>query len=139
MMTDDMELLREYAQRQSDSAFATLVSRHIKLVYSAALRQVGDGHLAEEITQVVFIILARKAKSLGPNTILSAWLYRTVRYVSADALKTQRRRRSREQEAHMDSTLNDLQTESAWQELAPLLDEAMTRLRQSDRQALMLR
>ena len=36
---DDMELLRDYAMRHSDEAFTTLVTRHIDLVYSAALRK----------------------------------------------------------------------------------------------------
>lgn len=70
MMSDDMELVREYAWNSSEPAFTTLVSRYINLVYSVALRQVHDAHLAEEITGAVFIILARKAKSLGPKTIL---------------------------------------------------------------------
>src|ERR1039457_7179587 len=106
MMSDDMTLVREFAANQSEPAFATLVERHIALVHSAALRQVGDAHLAEEITQAVFIILARKAASLGTKTILSAWLYRTTRYAAADALKARRRRQAREQEAHMQSILN---------------------------------
>src|SRR6058998_3274907 len=104
MPTDDMDLLREYARRNSEEAFATLVARHINLVYSVSLRQVREPHLAEEITQAVFIILARKAASLGPKTVLSGWLCRAARYASANALTIQRRRQRREQEAHLQST-----------------------------------
>src|SRR6185312_12151330 len=120
MMSDDMELVRDYATRQSEKAFETLVSRHIHLVYSVALRQTRDAHLAEEVTQAVFIILARKAKSLGDKTILTGWLYRTAQYASADALKMQRRRQHREQEAYMQTTLNEPES-IAWQQIAPML------------------
>jgi RNA polymerase sigma factor (sigma-70 family) len=138
MTNDDMLLVREYAARQSESAFATLVSRHTNLVYSAALRQTRDPQLAEEVTQVVFIILARKAASLGAKTILTGWLYRTACYVSGSALKRERRRQHREQEAFMQSEL-DAQADSTWNQLSPLLDEAMLRLGQADRDALVLR
>ena len=133
-----MTLVREFATNQSEPAFAALVERHIALIHSAALRQVGDAHLAEEITQAVFIILARKAASLGAKTVLSTWLYRTTRYAAADALRARRRRQAREQEAHMQSILNEPQ-EDAWAQLAPLLDDALSKLGETDRTALVLR
>src|SRR5476651_881384 len=133
MMNDDLALLRDYARNNSEAAFAMLVTRHVNLVYSVALRQVSDSHLAEEITQAVFIILARKANSLGDKTILSGWLCRTAHYASANALTIQRRRRRREQEAYMQSTLNESENDpsrpsgteaEAWLQIAPLLDTA---------------
>src|SRR5215469_17285128 len=111
MMTDDMTLVREYAQGESEEAFATLVSRHVNLVYSAALRQVGDPHLAEEIAQTVFIILARRAAALSPHTILPGWLYRTARFASAKALTMRIRRQRREQEAYMRSQFQETETQ----------------------------
>src|ERR1039458_9007515 len=133
-----MELVREYAQHRSEEAFATLVSRHVTLVYSVALRQLFDAHLSEEVTQAVFITLARKAGSLGPKTILPAWLCRTAQYVAADALRTHRRRQRREQEAYMQSILNEPESE-AWTQIAPLLDAAMPRLGEKDHSAIVLR
>jgi RNA polymerase sigma factor (sigma-70 family) len=139
MPNDDLNLLQEYARRNSEEAFAALVSRHVNLVYSVALRQVRDSHLAEEITQAVFIILARKADSLGDKTILPGWLCRTARYASANALTIQRRRQHREQEAYMQSILNEAEPAETWNQIAPLLDGAMEQLDQKDHDALVLR
>ncbi|HTB85140.1 MAG TPA: sigma-70 family RNA polymerase sigma factor [Candidatus Sulfotelmatobacter sp.] len=139
MTTDDMELVRQYAAQQSESAFAALVSRHTSLVYSAALRRVRDPQLAGEVTQAVFILLARKAGSLGDRTILPGWLYRTACFVSGSALKQEHRRQQREQEAYMQSTLDAAGTDAVWQQMLPLLEEAMLQLGQADRDALVLR
>ncbi len=137
-MTDDMELVREFARQNSNEVFAALVSRHINLVYSVAIRQVRDPHLAEEVTQAVFVILARKAASLGPKTILSGWLCRTARNVGANALTIQRRRQRREQEAYVQSLCNEPEPD-IWGQIAPLLDAAMSQLGEKDHDAVVLR
>ena len=139
MISEDMALVQEYVQSNSEQAFAALVSKHVNLVYSVALRQVHlNPHLAEEITQGVFIVLALKAKALGPKTILSAWLCRTARYVSANTLRIQRHRHFREQESHMQSTLNETEP-GIWNQIAPLLDEALSSLGEKEHDAVVLR
>src|SRR5437762_2496134 len=135
----DMELLAEYAANQSEQAFAALVHRYLNLVYSAALRQVGNAQLAEEIAQAVFTILAQKAHRLGKETILSGWLYRTTRFAAMAALRTERRRKMRETEFMQTQPIqSEGEAGLTWEQIAPLLDEAMNELAEKDRNAVVL-
>ena len=136
----DMDLLRQYAGGNSDAAFAALVSRHVNLVYSAALRKAGNPHAAEEITQAVFIILAQKAGRIADRTILPGWLYQTAWLTAANFLKREIRRVRREQEAFMETELHAAAPDDEiWRRLAPLLEDAMGQLGDKDRAAVVLR
>lgn len=137
--TDDAALLREYVTKRSEAAFEALVSRHASLVYSAAMRQMRDPHLAEEVSQAVFTILANKAASIGDRTILSGWLFKTTRFVALAQIRMAARRRHYEQESHMQAEPPPESADPLWEQISPLLDEALTHLGEKDRQALLLR
>src|SRR5437016_10111671 len=133
----DQQLLREYTGHRSEPAFAELVGRHVDFVYSAALRMVCDSHLAEDVTQSVFLALAKNAAQLTDRPVLSGWLHRTAQNIAAQTVRTDVRRRAREQEA---AAMNELQQPDAvWEHIAPHLDAALGELSDPDRDALLLR
>jgi uncharacterized protein (TIGR03435 family) len=136
---DDMALLQEYAAHNSETAFETLVARRINFVHSAALRQVRDPLLAGEVTQAVFIILAQKAGRISGKTNLTGWLFRTTRFTALAQMRAAARRHQREQEAGMQSEIESTAPDPVWQQLSPLLDEALAHLGETDRTALLLR
>jgi RNA polymerase sigma factor (sigma-70 family) len=136
---DDLALLREYAARDSEAAFAELVSRRVSFVYSAALRQVRDPHLAEEITQAVFIILAQKAGRISDKTILAGWLFKTTRFAAIAQTRELVKRQRRELEIFMQSEIQSATPDPFWEQMSPLLDEALATLGETDRQAVLLR
>lgn len=133
----DPQLLREYAGSRSEAAFAELVRRHIDLVHSAALRITGDAHFAKDVSQSVFVALAKDAGKLAAHPVLSGWLHATTRKIAAQAIRTEARRRKREQQA---AAMNDAaDTHAAWDEIAPHLDAALSELPDADRDAVLLR
>jgi uncharacterized protein (TIGR03435 family) len=136
---NDMELVREFARDNSEAAFTELVRRHLNLVYSVARRCTGSDGDAHDVAQAVFIILARKAAGLREKTLLTGWLYETTRFAAARLLRTNARRHAREQEAYMQSTLNEADTAAIWEKLSPHLETAMGRLNAADRALLVLR
>src|SRR4051794_21715501 len=136
-MDDDWKLLQAYAAEGSEDAFRTVVDNYVGLVYSAALRQTRNPHLAEEVTQAVFVVLARKAGSLRRGTILTGWLFRATRFAAARAVRTEQRRRAREQEAALMHF--EPETQTPWDEIGPMLDDALAGLGETDRHAVLLR
>lgn len=141
-MMDDATLLRRYAQNRSESDFAELVRRHLNLVYSVALRQVnGDTHLAQDVTQLVFTDLARKATKLTGHRVLAGWLFTSTRFAAAKLVRGENRRRIREQEAQLmhDIPPSDQSDPLDWARVRPVLDEALAELNERDREAILLR
>jgi RNA polymerase sigma factor (sigma-70 family) len=140
-MIDDAELLRRYSEAASEDAFAEVVRRHIDFAYASALRRVGgDAHLAKDVTQHVFIALARQARTLARRESLSAWLFVTTRNLAAQVVRGERRRQVRESAAVLMTELHSNPTHDAeWEKLRPVLDGAMDGVSDQDRQAVLLR
>lgn len=135
----DAQLLRAYAERRSDAAFAELVRRHIDLVHSAARRMVGDAHLAQDVTQATFLALAKNAAPLTERAVLAGWLHRTAQNIAAQTVRTDVRRRAREQEAAAMNELLAASPEADWEQIAPHLDAALGELTEPERDAVLLR
>ena len=138
-MTDHQTLLAEYNRNGSDAAFRELVTRYVDLVFSTALRLVeGDTHRAEDVVQIVFVDLARVARTLPADVKLGGWLHRDTCFVAATLLRGERRRQDRERQAMEMNTLQN-HSEADFSQVAPLLDEAINELDEADRTAILLR
>jgi RNA polymerase sigma factor (sigma-70 family) len=133
---EDRELLDDFINRRSQSAFRELVERHLPVVYSAARRMVRDPQLAEDVVQSVFTMLAQKAPTIRPPQVLGGWLYNTTRFLSMHTIRTEQRRREREQTA---IAMQALDAPSELPDVAEHLEPAMAELSDEDRDALVLR
>jgi RNA polymerase sigma factor (sigma-70 family) len=140
-MSNDTELLRRFVDERAEGPFAELVRQHLNLVYSAALREMnGDGAMAEDVSQAVFTELAREAPRLVGHPSLAGWLYTTVRHLAANWRRADQHRRRREEEAHsMNQLLSEDSPNEAWQQVRPVLDDALHELNAADREAVVLR
>ncbi len=135
---NDTELLKQYIAGSQD-AFAELTERYAGLVYSACMRKLTNHHLAEEASQAVFIVLARKAGSLPEGTVLAGWLVKTAYFAAMNLIRTESRRKDREQEVSVMKNGLTEEEKKVWAELSPHLDEALLSLNETDRNAVVLR
>jgi RNA polymerase sigma factor (sigma-70 family) len=138
-MAEEIELLRRFVAEGSQVDFTELVRRRVNFVYATALRVVGgDSHLAEDVTQGVFLALGKEAAALTDRTTLTGWLYTATRMLAAKAVRSHRRWKDREQEANaMANTMNDSEN-LRWSELKPVIDDVMGEIPETDREALLL-
>ncbi|MES2695612.1 MAG: sigma-70 family RNA polymerase sigma factor [Verrucomicrobiota bacterium] len=140
-MNTDTDLLRRYVHDRAEAAFTELVQRHLGLVYSVSLRRVGgDAQLAEDVTQRVFSVLARKAPSLLGRPTLSGWLYTSAHLTSAAVVRGERRRKAHETEAQLMQTIQSSSEPTVdWTRLRPVIDDIIVALKEEDREAIALR
>ncbi len=134
----DNVLLTQYAQDGSEAAFSQIVARHLPLVYRTCRRETGSEPLAEDAAQVVFLLLARKAKTLRASPSLAGWLYQAAVFVAKDVRKQEARRRRRE-EAVMQEAHAQTAPAPEWDSIEPLLNAALSSLKPADRDAVLLR
>jgi len=131
-------LLRRYVVEHSESAFTALVQRYLNLVYATALRDLrGDQHRAADASQLVFTALAKKAATLADHPTLAGWLHRTTRHVASKIIRAEVRRMAREEEAYAMGEIHRENETATWNEIRPLLNWALERLNQRDREAML--
>lgn len=139
-MSEDRQLLEKFCRTGCEAAFRELVEQHVKLVYSVAMRLAnGDAHLAQDISQIVFSNLARKARFLPADVVLAGWLHQDTRFTALEFLRKERRRVAREKEAALMHEIDASEPELDWSCVRPVLDDALNELHEADRHALLLR
>ncbi|MCW3058691.1 MAG: polymerase sigma factor, sigma-70 family [Capsulimonas sp.] len=138
-MIGEDELRRRYATRRSEAAFDELVRRHMDFVYSVCRRKLGDGEMARDVTQTVFLLLAQKSGSMRPGTVLTGWLFQAAHLACRNALRAEARRRHYEGKAarEMDDAARGLDTQ--WRAVETDWDDALAQLAAADRNAIFLR
>lgn len=135
---EDIQTLGVFVRTGSEQAFAELVKRYMKLVYSTCLRETGDPSLSEDAAQVVFVLLAQKARTVASYSVLSGWLFRTSRFVAKNMVSKQRRRQLLEAKA-FDAAGRVVSTRDDWFTHERPLNDALTALKPLDREAVLLR
>jgi RNA polymerase sigma factor (sigma-70 family) len=136
---NDQELLQAFASTGDPDAFAELVRRNMALVYGSALRRVGDPDLAQEISQETFCALINGAKSIRDPAALAGWLYRTTANIARMRMRSEQRRRHREDIAAIAMNESNARFETNWEEISERLEPALERLPESDRVVILLR
>lgn len=135
----DWHLLNQYLKTRSEPAFAKIVERHIKMVFFTCRRELRSDQLAEDATQLVFLLLARKATGLGRNVSISGWLFKSALWISRDLSRNERRRIERDAKAVSMLIDSEEQADVHKRTIDPLINEGLCCLTDSDREAVLMR
>jgi len=133
----DHDLLEKYVNEGSREALGTLMQRHVGMVHAAALREVRNASMAEDVTQAVFLVLMHRAASISHRVYIGGWLFKVTRYAASNARRGEARRAHHEREASKMINAQTLQTHRA--EIEPVLNEAVAALRKADRELVVMR
>ena len=130
--------LNRFAKSRDEAAFARVVEEFGGLVFNGALRRTGDPQLAEEVTQNVFAIAARKARGLARHPHPAAWFHTTTRFEASKAIQARSRYKKRIEKLAEEMTTPpeslDIEDAQAWRDALPHLDDSLDRLSATDRE-----
>ena len=132
----DYELTRAYAEHGDREAIGALIGRYVDVVYGSALRQVRSKQVAEDVTQGVFLLLLQKASGFGVGVRVGSWLLQATYYACLRAARDLRRREYHERKAageRREEAVSEDGESRAW------VDAALRKLRERDREAVVLR
>lgn len=133
----DHQLLKLHQSDPSGNAFGQLVDRYLGLVHSVARRVTNNDEAARDISQTVFLRLAKKAPDIPETLPLTAWFHRETHSASVDHVRSEVRRQKREE---ISATLDTMNADSCqWDEIAPEIDDALNELEEEDRALVLFR
>jgi RNA polymerase sigma factor (sigma-70 family) len=130
----DAQLLERFRARREEAAFAALLHRHGPMVLGVARRLLRQEQDAEDVFQATFLLLARKAGSIRKREAVGSWLHGVAHRLAAEARGQGARRQARERAGAMRQ--NQTSPAGAWQELEEVLDQALARLPEKYREAV---
>jgi RNA polymerase sigma factor (sigma-70 family) len=135
----DADLVREYVESRSETAFAELVRRFAPMVWGVCRRTVGHHQHAEDAFQAVFLVLVRKSTAIRPPSAVGGWLHAVAVYTSLRARAMAERRRQRESSGlPLPDRAASAEVEPADPDLLRVLDEEIARLPDKLRAAVAL-
>ena len=134
----DAQLLERFVARRDDAAFELLVWRHGTMVLNLCRRLLGHDQDAEDAFQATFLVLARKAATIGKRRACASWLYKVAYRVALAARAEAAGRAARERRCPDDLPAAQASDDVVWRDLRPVLDEEVSRLPEKYRAVFVL-